>query len=198
MSSAKRRASQTSNGARRESIRDIEESQRRRGIDRGVHHDTMKRQARNLESTRPNSPEEKVGVRTRTIVERPLNPTMVSYQKRREEDHRKVKSDAMRLWARLDNPVYDSPINPEEGFSEEAILVAKRGRRCTMETHFLGSIQTKKRVRDYERSAKFYGNDEEQLKRLEEYPRALKSYQGIVRRLRQRCGTSPSVCRRQR
>ena len=118
---------------------------------------------------------------------------MVAYQKRRGGDHREVKSDAMRLWSRLGNPVYDSTFNPEDGFSEEAVLVAKRGRRCTMETHFLGIIQTKKRVRDYERSAKYYGNDEEQLKRLEEYPKALRSCQEIVRRLRQRCGATPSV-----
>ena len=39
--------------------------------------------------------------------------------------HRRVESDALRLWSILDNPVFDSPMRPETGFIDDAILVAK-------------------------------------------------------------------------
>ena len=93
----------------------------------------------------------------------------------------------MKIWARLDHPVFDSPMNHESGFGEDGILVAKRGRRCTMETRLLGSNQTKKKkTRDFERSARRYGNDDEEIRRLREYPEALEQYRRTLSALRRR------------
>ena len=114
--------------------------------------------------------------RQKTIAGRPVDPAIVAVQKKREVTHRRVKSDAVRLWSILGNPVFDSPMHHDRGFIEDAILVAKRGRRCAMETHMLGSNLTKKKTRDFERSARRYGNEGEELRRLTEYPEALKKY----------------------
>ena len=67
-------------------------------------------------------------------VARPVSQALIAAQKKEEEKHRKHKEDAKRLWQRLDNPVFDSPLNPEASFPEEAIAIAKRGRQSTLET----------------------------------------------------------------
>ena len=91
----------------------------------------------------------------------------------------------MRPLSILDHPVFDAPLGPEKGFSEESILVAKRGRRCTMEKQLLGSNLAKK-TRDFERSARRYGNEGGEMKLLQEYPDALQKYQKTVAAIRQR------------
>ena len=114
-------------------------------------------------------------------VFRPISRQLAEEQKWEEERHRAVKMEALNLWRVLDNPVYDSPIDPEAAFSVEAVRIAKRGRRCTMETHLLGSSETQRAIRNFERIAARHGNDQEQVQRLMEYPNALERYQRIVR-----------------
>ena len=46
--------------------------------------------------------------RQRTIADRPMGPVIVAMRKNRETIHRRVKSDALRLWSMLGNPVFDS------------------------------------------------------------------------------------------
>ena len=122
----------------------------------------------------------------KTVVGRPVDPTIADMQKKREAVHRQVKADAMRLWPILDNHVYYSPIHPENGFIEEAILVSKRGRRCAMETHLLGIIFEQEKTRDFERSAKRHGSEGEERIRLKEYPDARAEYHAAMSALRRR------------
>ena len=83
---------------------------------------------------------------------------MKAAQRKLESHHRDMKKLAVQIWTRMDNPVFDSPELPEEGFPDEAIAIAKRGRRCTMETEAIGSNLTKRAIRDHERSALRHGN----------------------------------------
>ena len=110
---------------------------------------------------------------------RPMSEEVRQAQQKLSEKHQKVKQDAVRLWELIDNPVYDAALDPEREFSAEAIAVAKRGRRSTMESALVGSIG-QSAVRDFERSAKRHGADEE-VKRLSEYPEALERYEKIMK-----------------
>ena len=59
---------------------------------------------------------------------RPSSHVALQAQKDMEMKHRQVKMEAHQLWFLLENPVYDSPINPELQFSRDAITLAKRGK----------------------------------------------------------------------
>ena len=104
-------------------------------------------------------------------------------QKRLSEHHDGIKQKAVQLWSILGNPVFDVPLNPETGFSAEVVAAAKRGRRCTFETSWLGSDATKKAIRDHERSEKKNSLENEEVGRLREHPEELTGYQRIMRRL---------------
>ena len=117
-------------------------------------------------------------------VFRPTSKAMRDHQLKEEAQHRRVKEEAAKLWQMLDNPVFDSPENPELLFSAEAVRIAKRGRRCTTETVVLGSNATEKAIRDFERSARRHGDENAEIERLREYPDALRGYQRILRRVK--------------
>ena len=122
----------------------------------------------------------------KNMVFRPECRAMVEKQKKDEEQHRVIKREASLLWDLLDNPVYDSPYDPESLFSADAIRIAKRGRRCTAETAVLGSNATRKAIRDFERTARRHGNDDAEVERLREYPDALAAYKRTLRKIRAR------------
>ena len=100
----------------------------------------------------------------------------------RREDTKLV---ALALWERLGAPVYDSPEEPEEGFSRQAIEMAKRGRRRTEETAACGSNRARKSLRDYERSALKHGDLDAEIGRLSEYPMARRKYANIMKGLKE-------------
>ena len=93
-----------------------------------------------------------------------------SYLRQQRDQHDRVNDEALALWARLDDPVYDSPAIPESGFPTSAVEIAKRGRRCAEETAVCGSNKTRKAIRDHERSAAKHGDEEAEADRLTEYP----------------------------
>ena len=113
---------------------------------------------------------------------RPVPRALRAAQRQTEEHHRSMKQQAVQLWTLLGNPVFYSPANPEDGFTSEAIAIAKRGRRCAHETVRLGSNATNRAIRDHERSAKRHGNHDDEVERLREYPNALVGYARILRR----------------
>ena len=118
------------------------------------------------------------------IFERPVSNAMKDFQKQVEKQHRKVREHAVELWGLLDNPVFDGPLDPESAFSKEAILQDKRGRMSTLGTARIGSNNTKRAIRDFERSARRYGSVNEEAGRLREYPTAAINYVRIMTRLR--------------
>ena len=97
--------------------------------------------------------------------------------------HEDVKLEALALWGRLDDPAYDSPGDPEEGFPKPAIEMTKRGRRRAEESIACGSNRTRKSLRDFERSAQTHGDVGAEIGRLAEYPLAKKKYTSIAKRL---------------
>ena len=86
----------------------------------------------------------------------------------------------------LGNPAFDSSMRPELGFIEDAIIVAKRGRRFTMETQLLDSTLAKKKTRGFERSARRYGDEGGEIRRLREHPDAMDRYRETVEALQRR------------
>ena len=119
---------------------------------------------------------------------RHVSETLTDAEKRTESHHREIKGESQRLWRLLDNPVYDSSSDPEALLSTEALATAKRGRRCAMETSPLGSNNTLRAIRDFERSAQRHGGENVQAERLLEYPLAMGRYPRILRRVRARSG----------
>ena len=93
----------------------------------------------------------------RKRASRPVSRVMMNARKQMEEHHLNLKWQGVRLWELLGNPVYDASMGPGSGYSAEAIAVAKRGRRCTIETAWIGRNATMKEIRDRERSAKKKG-----------------------------------------
>ena len=77
-----------------------------------------------------------------------------------EKEHQERKKQASGILRKLDNPVYDAPLNIEARYSEEVINIAKRGRNCTLETAVMGRNRKKRDLRDRERSAKLRGKTE--------------------------------------
>ena len=123
--------------------------------------------------------------REKEKTDRPLSQAVLNSQKG-ERKHMRHKEEAKRLWTLLGNPVYDAPLNPETLFAPEAIAIAKRGRRSTMETIVCGSNATKKAIRDHERSALKRGDVMAGVHRLREYPDALIAYKKIVEKVKKR------------
>ena len=58
----------------------------------------------------------------------------------------------------LELPNADFALIPEQGYSKEAIGVAKRRPHGTLESSVRSSNYTRRAIRDYERSAKRYGD----------------------------------------
>ena len=108
------------------------------------------------------------------------------FLRRQKSKHEDAKLEDLALWDRLDAPVYDSPLIPESGFSEKAIEMAIRGRRCSEETVACGSTKTRKAIRDHERSAAKHGDVDAEVERLSEYPRARRRYMEIANCLHER------------
>ena len=103
-------------------------------------------------------PKEKYGIH--------VSSAMKAAQKRLEEQHRKEKVQALESGKLLDNPVRGSHRNPEAQYSTEVIDPAKRGRRIVLATAWIGRNVTKRAIRDFERSAKRYGNVDAEADRL--------------------------------
>ena len=129
---------------------------------------------------------EEKGGGNKEMKSRPIPREVLEEQKRRERTHREIKSEALELWKLLENPVFDSPLNHESNFSDAAVQLAKRGKRCTVESGIVGSTNTKKAIRSYERSAKRHGNEMVEVERLQEYPNAVQDYSRILRKLKAR------------
>ena len=102
---------------------------------------------------------------------------------KQEAKHEKVKRDEIKLWKRIDHPTADQPLNPEKGFSEDAIGMAKRGRQCAMESAACGSTHTRKEIWKHERSAWEHGDVTMEAERLLEYPQATLRYNTALNEL---------------
>ena len=102
--------------------------------------------------------------------------------------HVTAKEEALKLWKRLGNPAVDSPLTPEKGFSTESINVAKRGRKCTVESSVCGSTTTRRAIRNWERSAKNNGDPTAEAQRLMEYPQATQRYLDVMVALQKLAG----------
>ena len=137
---------------------------------------------------------------------RPLSSAMKAAQARMTEGPQRVKDLAAQLRNRIDNPVFDSPMNPAAGFPDEVSIMAKRGRRIALVSAFLGSNVAKRAIRGHGRSARKYGHSAEEMSRLQEYPDAKKRYRAIILRLHDQtktnqhnaCGTSGRGAKRDR
>ena len=127
---------------------------------------------------------------------RPVSTTVMNAQKKMTEHHDRIKLQAADLWKRLDNPAFDSPLGPESGFAAEAIAIAKRGRRATTESCIVGSMATKRAIRDYERSAKNHGATDEEILRLREYPEAVARYVAVANRVKKKEAYPETAIRR--
>ena len=86
-------------------------------------------------------------------------------------------------------PTADSPSYPEYGISDDAAIAAMRGRQCTFESYAFGSNQTRRALRDHERSAKLKGQVHLESDRLQEYPDARARYIALMAELRRRVAT---------
>ena len=120
--------------------------------------------------------------------ERKKSKKWLDHLKKQGDRHVTVKEEALKLWKRLDNPAVDSPLNPEKGFSLEAINVAKRGRQCAVESSVCGSTATRRAIRNWERSAKNNGDPTAEAQRLMEYPRATQRYLDVMVALQKLAG----------
>ena len=97
-----------------------------------------------------------------------------------EKEHHGRKNQALERWERLDNPSYDAPLNIEACYSEEVLNIAKRGRKCTLETAVMGRNKPKRARMDHERSAKLSGETEIEVELVREYPEALWRYRDVL------------------
>ena len=125
-------------------------------------------------------------------VFRPVSRALTDAQRRTEATHRTTKEGAKQLWYLLGNPAYDSPSNPESMFSAEAVDMAKRGRRRTVETSLLGCNNTRRAIRDFEWIARKHGDESSEIERLKGYPTAMGNYRRILRfaKASRRCNTA--------
>ena len=113
----------------------------------------------------------------------------LAFRKGQEEKHEVVKKDARKIWDRLDHPTADIPSHPEYGMSDDAAIAAKRGRQCAFESYACGGNQTRRALRDHERSAKLKGQVHLEADRLREYPDARARYIALMAELRRRVST---------
>ena len=120
------------------------------------------------------------------LGDRPIPVEAREEQRRREATHRQVKKEALDFRNLLGNPVFYSPENHEARFPEAAISIAKRGKRSAFGSSIVGSNNTKKAIRNFERGAKMHGEKDLEIERLREYPDAQVAYRGILRRLKAR------------
>ena len=85
-----------------------------------------------------------------------------------------IAADAMRLWSRLDEDIPTGPMGPEEGFGNEVIRIARRGRdhaRIAMER---GQASAHANWRSAVRSCQHHDGDEDEL--FHEYSHAVRNY----------------------
>ena len=122
--------------------------------------------------------------RSKKGLERKPSKKWLAFLKKQEEDHDRIKVEAKTIWMRMDSPTSDCPLYPECGMSDGAVAAAKRGRQCTMESFACGSNQTRKALRDHERSAKLKGKVTLEADRLREYPEARRRYVELMSELR--------------
>ena len=119
------------------------------------------------------------------LVFRPASQARTEAQRKTEAEHRRTREEAEQLRYLLDHTVYDSPSNPDALFSAVAVAIAKRGRRCVIETALLGSNNTRSAIRNFDRRAKKHGDENAEVGRLKEYHTALDSYHRIMRRAKE-------------
>ena len=86
----------------------------------------------------------------------------------------RIAADAMRLWGRLDKDIPSGPRNPEGGFGEEALLVARRGRDRTRFSMERGQASAQANWRSVIRPSRYNGGIEEEL--YNEYTQAVRNY----------------------
>lgn len=91
----------------------------------------------------------------------------------------RVNQEATQLWGRIDHPTADQTRNHEKGFSADAVAMAKRGRRRTFESA-CGSTETRKAIRNHERSAWKHGDVTMDAERLLEYPQDICRYNKVM------------------
>ena len=83
--------------------------------------------------------------------------------------------DAMKLWDRLDDLNCITPVNPEEGFSQDAIDYAHRGRAIVKLAVEVSTLKAQEKWRSNVRSRIRHGGTEQDL--FEEYNEAVAAYQ---------------------
>ena len=74
-------------------------------------------------------------------MERKPSKKWLSAMKQKEAMNERVKKESEIIWGRLDNPTADSPAYPESGMSDEAIVSAKRGAQCALESRACGATK---------------------------------------------------------
>ena len=80
-----------------------------------------------------------------------------AFLNRQEEDRERIKAESKTIWVGMDFPTSDCAPFPEYWMSGEAVIAAKRGRQCAMESFDCGSNQTRKALMGRERSARVKG-----------------------------------------
>ena len=120
----------------------------------------------------------------------------LAFLKKQEEAHGRIKVQAKTIWMRMDFPTADCPLYPECGMSDGAAAAAKSGRQCTMGSFACGSNQTRKALRDHERSARLKGDVALEEDRLREYPDARRRYMRLASELQNsKACTQAETCR---
>ena len=94
---------------------------------------------------------------TRKGIERKPSKKWPAFLRLQEEDHERAKEEARAIWKRLGRPTADCPAYPEYEMADAAAAAAKRGRQCIVEPYACGSNQTRRALRDHERSARKEG-----------------------------------------
>ena len=89
-------------------------------------------------------------------------------------DRERIVGEAVRLWRRLDRVTPDGPRNPEEGFEEEVLSVARRGREYLQIPTARGQSSAQAKWRSMLRPNRYHGGTEENL--YKEYTKAVRNY----------------------
>ena len=85
-----------------------------------------------------------------------------------------IAADAVRLWSRLDEDIPSGPRNPEEGFGDEAIRIARRGREHARIAMERGQSSAQSNWRSMVRSCRHHDGDENEL--FDQYTQAVRNY----------------------
>lgn len=110
----------------------------------------------------------------------------IAFLKQKEEKRARIKKEEKVIWLRLDFPTADCPSYPEYGMSDDAVAAAKRGRQCATKSFVCGRNQTRKALRDHERSVRLKGEVTLEADRLREYPEERRRYVTLMTELHNR------------